>query len=41
MRTVTLIEVRPLLEVNVEAAQNGAMNKTFVQLVAQDDDFMK
>jgi hypothetical protein len=37
--TVTLNELKAIFKVNAQARQSGAVNKTWVQSTAQDDDF--
>jgi hypothetical protein len=41
MYTVTLNELKAVLKVSAKAEQNGVVNKTSVEPIAQDDDFQE
>jgi 2-polyprenyl-6-methoxyphenol hydroxylase-like FAD-dependent oxidoreductase len=41
MYMVTLNELKAILKVSAQAEQNGVVNKTSVESLAQDDDFRK
>jgi hypothetical protein len=41
MYTVTMNELKAVMKVNAQAVQSGAVNKTSVESMAQDDNFQK